>query len=703
MKTITPRFLRFLFAFVLLSFASCQEEFEDTNEGGEEQETIEASSTTANLILNTSSQDGSFDNIVDEASCFAIQFPYAVEVAGIQITIDSIEDLRVIEELFDQIDTDEDIVHIIFPITIIYADFTELVIENVEQLRELAADCIEGGGDDDIECIDFVYPITIFTFDVNAQIAGEVVINNDKELRRFFANLDESDLVSLDYPLTLKKYDGTELVVENNAELARALEAAKNECDEDDDDDYNDDDFDEEHFVEYLTECPWKLRDIRRFGTDQLGQYEGFTFEFNTEGGVDATGPSGNTFSGEWAYEFTDNGLVVELAFTDNTDFSATWTVYEIGEGKIKFFSDNDNRIILKKRCADNDCTAIACTEVFVTISVKVVDATGAPVALDSYKVIDKETGEDVTPEHNIMDAQLSGEYTIATDAMLDQNQTREFEFMGYLGDKQVVSGEYKIEKDCCHIELVRGHLELVLDDETNPDTLREILKECAWVIKKVALQGEDIDRLLGFEFQFLAEGVATLSNGETVSEGTWEIGLDDNQVPSLLIEFGDEPAVNFEWPLRDLTNDRLKFGIEEIDYELVLQRVCNDSAGDQDVLEIRNIMMGGAWNVARLETVLNSGDTAIGTEEFTGYDFYFNQMHRVNVDENDNPITEGLWRVVRNYRDELVLYLNTGDEAPFDDLTQAWYITDVSSDRIELVYEDENIPSKILVFEKSL
>ena len=112
---------------------------------------------------------------------------------GIQITIDSLEDLELIEEIFDEFDDDEDVLEILFPITITLADFTEVVIESKEALRELAADCREGGDDDDIECIDFVYPITLFTFDIDGQQAGSVTINSDMELRRFFKDREEGD------------------------------------------------------------------------------------------------------------------------------------------------------------------------------------------------------------------------------------------------------------------------------------------------------------------------------------------------------------------------------------------------------------------------------------------------------------------------------------------------------------------------------
>ena len=116
---------------VALLFTSCQEEFEEVG-GADEQEAISINSNTARLIENTVTNDGSFDNIVDGASCLAIKFPYTVEVNGIQITIDSREDLHTIEEIFDEFDTDDDILDILFPITITFGDFSELVIENFE-------------------------------------------------------------------------------------------------------------------------------------------------------------------------------------------------------------------------------------------------------------------------------------------------------------------------------------------------------------------------------------------------------------------------------------------------------------------------------------------------------------------------------------------------------------------------------------------
>ncbi|MEM9647337.1 MAG: hypothetical protein AAF969_02580, partial [Bacteroidota bacterium] len=417
MKKLINNLLYAGLALMALTFTACQEEFEEVA-GGTENETIQADSSTAQLIEKTSSNDGSFDNIVDGASCIALKFPYTVEVNGIVVTIDSREDLHTIEDIFDEVDVDEDILEIIFPITITLADFTEVVIENLEALRELAAQCKEGGDDDDIECIDFVYPITLYTFDINNQQTGQVTVESDEDMRKFFDGLEDNDLVSIEFPVTLKKFDGTEIVVDSNAELARALELAADECDEDDDDDFNDDDFDEERFDFCLTQCPWSVMEVIRDEVNQTEQYLARIMTFNEDGTVSISDGSGGMIQGTWSSSFTDRGPLLTLEFEDLVDFNSEWLVYEIGDHTIKLYTDNGNKIILKQLC----------------------------------------------------------------------------------------------------------------DDDVDPDTLRGILKECEWIIKKVINQGEEIDRLLGYKFKFLPDGVLQLTNGENTSEGTWEVGLNDDE-----------------------------------------------------------------------------------------------------------------------------------------------------------------------------
>ena len=464
---------------IALSFTACQDEIEEINTG-EEPQTITANSTTADLIQRTSSNDGSCDNIVDGTSCYQINFPYTVEVNGLTLTIESEDDIEQIEDIFDSVEDDENLLDIIFPITVTAGDFSEITINGLEDLRELAAECKEGGDDDDIECIDFVYPMTLFSFNVNLEQTNTIEVTSDRELRLFFKDLDDDNLISFDFPLTLKLHDQTTITVENNQELASAIENAKDDCDEDDDDDYNDDDFDLDEINEELVECVWFVTEFKRNDIDQTPQYVNYILNFKEDGTV-LTGFTGaTTVEGTWTSTVGDDGAKLTMDFESNTDFNLEWDVYDLGDDKIKLYSDDSNRIVMKQFC-DEDLV--------------------------------EETVESIT----------------------------------------------------------------------------ETLRECAWVIKTAKNNDVQINRLLGDEFEFQVDGVVTLTNETTVTEGTWTVSTNTQGVFVVAIVMEDESAVSYEWLLTDLEDDIVKFNVEETFYELVIVRNLNGE-----------VFSNGSWFVYR-------------------------------------------------------------------------------------------------------
>src|SRR5690606_17266340 len=155
-----------------------------------------ASSSTGQLIQKATAKNGSYDNMVDGASCFAINFPYVVNMNGQSVPINSLEDLDRLEELLD--DLEDDMLDITFPITITLSDYSEITIKDEDQFEDMVEDCLESWDDDDIECIDFIYPLTVYSFDINLQQTGNLVVTGDMELRRYFSGLDDDDLISFD-------------------------------------------------------------------------------------------------------------------------------------------------------------------------------------------------------------------------------------------------------------------------------------------------------------------------------------------------------------------------------------------------------------------------------------------------------------------------------------------------------------------------
>ena len=573
-----------------LTFTSCQEEFEPLPEEGLEQEAIAANSTTAKLIENTTSNDGSFDNIVDESSCFNIKFPYAVKVNGFELTINSHEDLDAIEEIFDALEEDEDILDIIFPITISLADYAEITLDGIEDLRELAQECKEDGDDDDIECIDFVYPITVYTFDINNEETGNVSVEGDKDLRRFFAGLDDNDLISLNFPITLKLYDGSTMVVDSNAALANAIENAKEMCDEDDDNDHNDDDFTQERLENYLVECPWLIHEVKRDNQLQTDQYIDYVMNFKDDGTVKVVDREGYMLNGTWSTRVSEYRVLLKLEFDELVDFTLEWYVYEVGEGKIKLYAGDDNKIIMYMGC------------------------------------------------------------------------------------------------------------DIINDD---PNTLREILTECSWIIKRVFDDNQEIKRLLGFEFNFEAGGAVTLSSGDIVSQGNWEITANAQGRLVMAITMGDEPGVSFEWPLSELRQDRLKFEIPGTDYELVLERNCDNDDTDEDVTWIRGLFNNTQWELA-----LFSQNEDPLTDAYGDYTYEFGMDGTITVLEMDmnmelQVISNGKWYVYRNSDNKLEMIIRFGSESNFYPLSNDYIILEVEDNRLELKHENKNGGYDHLVFEK--
>jgi hypothetical protein len=147
---------------------------------------------------------------------------------------------------------------------------------------------------------------------------------------------------------------------------------------------------------------------------------------------------------------------------------------------------------------------------------------------------------------------------------------------------------------------------------------------------------------------------------------------------------------------LSDLRDERLGFSIEDSNYELILERVCDNNSDDDDVAEIRNIMMGGEWMIAKY----TEGDND-ETQNYAAFTFAFQAELAVNVTTGETgPTYPGLWRIIRDSEGELKCYLNFGLATAMQVLMDDWKIVSITNERIELKMINEN-SIEVLVFEK--
>ncbi|MFC0603282.1 hypothetical protein [Winogradskyella pulchriflava] len=342
----------------VLAFTSCRKE-ETEFEQAPEEEVLEANSNIAILMQRTSSNDGSLDNIVDNANCFGIAFPYTITVNGEQITVNSQQDYAVIECILDQSDSDTYNIEINFPITIILADFTEVIINNITEFNTYSNNCNgENVSDDDIECIDFQYPIEVSIFNPNTEQLDTITLENDSQLYQFIDDIDEDYITSFQFPITIILYDGSEISINNFNELETAIENAIDSCDEDDDYDYNDDDCDNctpAQLEAILTSCTnWEVDKLRRNDNNYDDVYEDYEFNFFANGTLSVYWNT-TTVYGTWSTSGTGNNLEVIIDVPSLPLCNNNWILHEIencsDETKIDLRVGDDDRLRYENDC----------------------------------------------------------------------------------------------------------------------------------------------------------------------------------------------------------------------------------------------------------------------------------------------------------------------------------------------------------------
>ena len=234
----------------LISLTSCQ------NDSSQSSNKITANSTLKTLLSRVTQKRTSSDNVIDSTSCFTIKLPVTVMVNNQEVIITTPADYQAVANVFDDDDSDDDHINFVFPITVIYADFTELVVTSSQQLHSLKEACHEDDVDNDdddsnddddnaINCISLTYPFVISTTDNGTPT--DVTINNDQDLYVLLETVQGGNTVTINYPISIFDANGQTIVVENNNQLEDNIYEATTECGNHDSDDENDNDDDGNH------------------------------------------------------------------------------------------------------------------------------------------------------------------------------------------------------------------------------------------------------------------------------------------------------------------------------------------------------------------------------------------------------------------------------------------------------------------------
>ncbi|WMI67957.1 LamG domain-containing protein [Mangrovimonas sp. YM274] len=331
---------------------SCQDNDAAPNEP-DATDVVNFNAELVNILELTTANNGTLDDILDNASCLSVDLPVTVLVNETSITINSLEDLQEIEDLFDEYETDDDTLEFMYPITIMLNDYTVITIENEEELEAWVDECENAF--EVIDCIDFVYPISFSVFDTNSQIIDTVTIESDWELYELLQGLQISNdaqvLASLNYPISMVMANGNVVEVSSNDALLEAIENAASSC--------NDDSCLEVDVDSYLTNCYWEVESYN--GSDDFGSLKVY-FEENGSLSIE-DGDTTVAIAGSWQTSTSDQGVIVTLseltAFSD--DLEGNWLVVACSDEQLELeqvIGDTQTTIVLEQECEEGeDCS----------------------------------------------------------------------------------------------------------------------------------------------------------------------------------------------------------------------------------------------------------------------------------------------------------------------------------------------------------
>lgn len=309
---------------ILFVASSCQKEAEEIIDENNP-EIITSDSSLSNLLRSATQNNGTLDNLIDGSDCITLEYPVTVFANGQKVILESEDDISIVEAIFNQFSGDQDTLEIVYPITVSFEDYLQLTLQNQAELDALIASC-----DDTVvntfACVDFIYPITLFTYNNNNEQTGTVTITNEQDLFLFFFQLDPDTFIEIDYPITVI-VNGQNIIVNNNQELINAIEQA--DCSNSSSSNTN--------FETIVTTGEWYVNyffdDI-----DETGDFAPYTFTFNTDGSAQASTNNGNT-AGTWSFITGSSINKFDLFFGDLDpldELDEDWEIIEVSETIIR-------------------------------------------------------------------------------------------------------------------------------------------------------------------------------------------------------------------------------------------------------------------------------------------------------------------------------------------------------------------------------
>ena len=327
-KNLNMLSLRKFLLIAPLLFLSCQNEIDEQDSNN--QGTVTKVSPLASYWQRVAMVPTVQDNVIDGSSYCTIKFPYTVTVNNTQIAINSAADYQKVIDNINASNTDDDIVKIDFPVTMVYYNYIEKFIPNQTDFDTLIdywnlyPDLLSK-----INGLNIQYPITINIYNSSNQIASSESIAGDQAFFNFIKNLKDSDYISLKYPISVLDYYSQPKSLNNNQDFENAIKYAIDNCPENN--------IGALDFGATLTSGSWTIPYFFD-DSDKTSSYSGYSFVFKNDKTVTAT-KAGVSETGQWECAVVYG--VKELKLNFNSALLSklnnnSWKLFEFNNSQVR-------------------------------------------------------------------------------------------------------------------------------------------------------------------------------------------------------------------------------------------------------------------------------------------------------------------------------------------------------------------------------
>ncbi len=325
---------KYLSIAVLLFLLSCQTETDEQVNNA--QGTVTNASPLTSYLQRVAMVPTVQDNVIDGSTYCTIKPPYTVTVNNTQIAVNTTADYQKVIDNIHASNTDDDIVKINFPVTMVYYNYIEKLIPNEADFNSLIdywnqyPDLLSK-----INGLNINYPITINIYNSANQIASSVSITSDRTFFNFIKDLNSSQYISLQYPISVIDYNNQTKSIATNADFENAIKYAIDYCPENN--------IVTLDFTATITNGSWQIPYFYD-DSEKTASYNGYSFTFKSDKTVVAT-KGATSETGQWDTKLQNGVRELQLNFNSELlgKLNYNWKLFEFNNSQIRLRDVNNS------------------------------------------------------------------------------------------------------------------------------------------------------------------------------------------------------------------------------------------------------------------------------------------------------------------------------------------------------------------------